>query len=185
MHLQLKVTEYNKGDLIYLIKFIINAMKKLKGNLNTSNENYESKLPEIKLKYKRGNVFKTEIKCANDAVKLLEQFYDQNTVELTESVICIFLSRSNVTIGWMKHSTGGMARSIIDIKLILATALKCGASSIILSHNHPSGSLKPSEDDDNITRKLAEGCRILNLVLLDHIIYTPNGFYSYVDEGLL
>ena len=73
----------------------------------------------------------------------------------------------------------------IDKKLILATALKCGANGIILSHNHPSGSLQPSNEDTNITQKLKEACKILDLDLLDHIIYTTNGYYSYADNGLM
>ena len=148
-------------------------------------DDYKSTIPEIELKFKRGETFKQKITCSNDMAKLLGQFYDQDTIELTESVIVIFLSRAIVTIGWMKHSSGGMAQSTIDKKLILATALKCGANGIILSHNHPSGSLQPSNEDTNITQKLKEACKILDLDLLDHIIYTTNGYYSYADNGLM
>ena len=71
------------------------------------------------------------------------------------------------------------------MKIILQTALKVHASGIILSHNHPSGNLRPSEPDKQITSKIKEACKYLDLVLLDHIILTDERYYSFTDEGLL
>ena len=70
-------------------------------------------------------------------------------------------------------------------KIILQTALKVHASGIILSHNHPSGNLRPSEPDKQITSKIKEACKVLDLHLLDHIILTEESYYSFTDEGLL
>lgn len=144
---------------------------------------YSSKMPEIELKYKKGEVLKCKIQTSKDAYDVLMKFYDEDVFELTESVIVIYLNSANNTIGWMKHSSGGMTQTVVDPKLIVGTALKCGATGIILSHNHPSGQRIPSQQDKEITKRLKEGCKFLGLTLMDHIIVTENGYYSFGDEG--
>ena len=74
---------------------------------------------------------------------------------------------------------------MIDTKLVLVAALKSAASSIILSHNHPSGSCAPSDADRQLTKKLAAAAKLLDLRVLDHIIVSDEGYYSFADEGLL
>jgi DNA repair protein RadC len=144
---------------------------------------YKAALPEITLKYKSGETKKVKIENSKDAYEVMKTFYDQDTIELTESVIVLFLNRNNTTIGWFKVSQGGLAGTVIDNRLILVTALNCGAHSIILSHNHPSGNLKPSQPDINITNRLKLACDTLEIKLLDHIIVTENnGFYSLADN---
>ena len=78
-----------------------------------------------------------------------------------------------------------MTQTVIDIRMIMVTALQCGASSIILSHNHPSGTLRASEEDKTITRRVKEAGKTLCINLLDHIIVTPDSYYSFSDEGML
>jgi DNA repair protein RadC len=73
----------------------------------------------------------------------------------------------------------------VDVRLVMFTAMKCNASSIIISHNHPSGNLSPSEQDRQLTQKIKEAGNYLDLPLFDHIIVTAEGFYSFADEGLL
>jgi DNA repair protein RadC len=90
-------------------------------------------------------------------------------------MICIFLNRQNNTIGWFKVSQGGLSGTVIDIRLILATALNCLASAIILCHNHPSGNLHPSEADISMTKKLQEASKLMDIQVLDHIILTETG----------
>ena len=87
------------------------------------------------------------------------------------------------TIGWQKHSSGGMASTVVDVRMIMVTALQCGASAIMLSHNHPSGQLRTSREDENITRKVKIAGETLGITLLDHIIVTTEGYYSFSDEG--
>jgi DNA repair protein RadC len=67
--------------------------------------------------------------------------------------------------------------------MVLATALKCGATGIILSHNHPSGNLFPSDADDKLTKQIFEASKIMEIQLLDHLIITSEGYYSYADQG--
>ena len=145
---------------------------------------YKSNLPEIILKYKKGDTKKVKITSSQDCYNVFMEFYDQDTIELNESVIILYLNGGNNTIGWQKHSSGGMTQTVIDIRLIMTTALQCGASSLILSHNHPSGQLKASPEDENITKRVKQACEALSIKLLDHIIVTPeSGYYSFSDEG--
>lgn len=147
---------------------------------------YKSNIPEITLKYKSGNIKKVKIKSSADVAEYLRQMYDEDTLEITESCIVVFMNRANISTGWMKVSQGGIAGTIVDVRLILATALKCGASAIILSHNHQSNNMNPSEEDSRITKRVKEGATIMGICLLDHIIIGPDGdYYSFSDNGML
>jgi len=90
-----------------------------------------------------------------------------------------------MVIGIEHHSIGGIVGTVADIKLIVATALKCIASSIILAHNHPSGNLEPSKVDKDFTKKVSEACKLFDISLLDHLIVTSEGYYSFCDEDLI
>ena len=102
-----------------------------------------------------------------------------------EQIWLITLPRRNSVIGKHHLTTGSAVASIFDLKRALKSAILDEASGIILCHNHPSGNLRPSPQDDAITRALKEGAAKLDLRLLDHLIITAGGFYSYADEGRL
>ena len=90
------------------------------------------------------------------------------------------------TIGYTTISEGGLTSTIVDVRVIIQTALVCNATSIILTHNHPSGNPRPSGHDDNLTKKIKSACELMDIRLLDHIIVTPyDSFFSYCDEGRL
>ncbi|WP_066632170.1 RadC family protein [Labilibacter marinus] len=97
----------------------------------------------------------------------------------------LLLNRANKVISTQKISQGGIAGTVMDTKLIMKAGIDQLASSIILCHNHPSGNKQPSQQDKNITLKLKEAGKILDLPVLDHIIVTDGGFYSFSDEGEL
>ncbi|MGI4871824.1 MAG: RadC family protein [Janthinobacterium lividum] len=97
----------------------------------------------------------------------------------------ILLNRANVVMRQEKVSSGGVAGTVADPKMIFKHALDHLASSIILVHNHPSGNRQPSGADIALTKKLKEAGNFLDLPVLDHLIYTDNGYYSFADEGLL
>ncbi|GHS91806.1 DNA repair protein [Bacteroidia bacterium] len=94
-----------------------------------------------------------------------------------------FLNRSNRVIDRLKISQGGVSETVVDAKLILREALLRLASGIVLCHNHPSGSIDPSWQDDGITRKIKECCRMLDISVIDHLIFSDDKYYSYADEG--
>ncbi len=95
------------------------------------------------------------------------------------------LNRSNKVIAREKISQGGIAGTVIDVRLIMKTAIEMLASAIILCHNHPSGNLRPSEQDLDITRKIGAAGKLMDVKVLDHIIIADNGYLSFSDEGLL
>ena len=97
----------------------------------------------------------------------------------------LMLNRSNKVIAQNKVSQGGISGTVIDVRLILKSAIDHLASSIILCHNHPSGNLQPSDADTKITKKMSEAGRIMDIPVLDHIIVTDNGYFSYADEGMI
>jgi len=97
----------------------------------------------------------------------------------------ILLSRANNVISQHLISKGGQAGTVADPKIIFKAAIENNAASIILSHNHPSGNLKPSQADINLTRKLREAGILLDIAVLDHVIFTNNFYFSFADEGLI
>jgi DNA repair protein RadC len=146
---------------------------------------YKSNLPQITLKLKKGEVLNCKISNSKDSQDLFRKIWDTDSLLVCETMICIFLNRQNNTIGWFKVSQGGLSGTVIDIRLILATALNCLASGLLLCHNHPSGSLNPSEADTSMTNKLKEACKYMDINVLDHIILTEEDFYSLADNGLI
>ena len=97
----------------------------------------------------------------------------------------VYLNRSNRIIDAQNLSKGGIAGTVIDIRLILRKALEVLASGIIIGHNHPSGNKRPSESDKQITGKLKTASGQMDIKLLDHIIVADNSYFSFADEGLL
>lgn len=97
----------------------------------------------------------------------------------------LLLNRSNRIIGKYLISKGGQAGTVADPKIIFKTGLENNAAYIIMAHNHPSGNLKPSESDDRLTKDAIASGHMLSLPVVDHLIFTDNGYYSYKDEGFL
>ncbi len=97
----------------------------------------------------------------------------------------LMLNRANKVIAKNKISQGGISGTVMDVRLILKSAIDHLASSIILCHNHPSGNLQPSDADTKITKKMSEAGQIMDIPVLDHIIVTDNAYFSYADEGMI
>lgn len=97
----------------------------------------------------------------------------------------LYLNNANKVLTMHQLSKGGMTGTLVDVRLVLKKALETGAVSIILAHNHPSGALKPSQADKDITSKLKNASVSLDIKVLDHLIITENAYFSFADEGLL
>lgn len=95
----------------------------------------------------------------------------------------IFLNRSNEVLGERRFASGGLVAAALDVRLILKQALRFPATAVILAHNHPSGGLKPSRADFDLTRKIQRGCDAVDISVLDHVIISKRGYYSFADEG--
>ncbi len=125
------------------------------------------------------------VKTSKDAYNIFFSTWDQDKIELQEQFRVMLLDRKSSVLAVTTLSTGGLSSCIVDLKLAFATAIKGLASSIIIAHNHPSGNLKPSAEDQSLTTKFATAGKLLELPLLDHIIVTNEGYTSFCDEGLL
>lgn len=97
----------------------------------------------------------------------------------------IYLNNSNKVIQYNQQSKGGITGTLVDVRLVLKTALEVGATSLILTHNHPSGTLKPSGVDKQLTQKLVTAAESLDIKVLDHLIITEKAYFSFADENLL
>ena len=150
---------------------------KLKNPLN--------EVAEIKVSYSSNNSSKIMITSVNKAFELLLSCWDMETIELQEEFKVLLLNRSNEVLGIYPLSKGGITGTVVDSRLIFAVALKCNATGIIICHNHPSGKLFPSEADIILTKKIKKCADFLDISLIDHIIVTKNGFYSFSNEGKL
>ena len=144
-------------------------------------------LPEFKISLKkRGSVSEVfTVTSTEEAAKFCRACFDDGKIEWIEEFIVIALSRSNDVLGFYKVSTGGVSGTVVDPKVIFQFALLSNASGIIVSHNHPSGNLKPSDSDVRITRKLDDAAESLDIKLLDHIIISTSVHFSFKEEGII
>ncbi len=140
-------------------------------------------IKEIRVSYSSGNNDKIKINSSKDSYELMKSCWLMNTIELQEEFKILLLNRNHQVLGIYPLSKGGVSGVVVDAKLIFSVALKCNASSIIIAHNHPSGNLKPSEADLRLTKKLKEAGNYLDVKVLDHIILSKEGYYSFVDES--
>lgn len=155
--------------------------------METSSENKLWEVAEIQLSYKT-KVKASErpkINSSRDASEILRSSWNADHLELLEQFKVLLTNRANRVLGLVEISSGGISGTVADPKLIFAAALKSGASGIILAHNHPSGTLSPSQADLDLTRKISAGGKLLEIQILDHVILTAHSYYSLADEGLL
>lgn len=150
-------------------------------------EKRQQQVAEIQLTYKPKvkPSDRPRISSSKDAYEILIKHWDDSKIYFVEQFKVVLLNRANKVLGIYEASTGGISGTVADPKLIFAAALKANASSIILSHNHPSGNLSPSQQDITLTRNLKEAGKFLELPVLDHLIVTSDRYYSFADEGLI
>lgn len=141
-------------------------------------------LAEIKVSYKSKQKSKIKITNSMDVFNVLFPLFDRDTIEYQEQFFLLLLNRANRVMGWIKISTGGTTGTVVDPKIVFALALQTNACGIILSHNHPSGNLQPSDSDIALTNKITNAGKFLDITLLDHLIISPDEkFYSFADAG--
>lgn len=125
---------------------------------------------------------RNRITCSRDAYnEMIPHLMDKPHEEFW----ILLMNRANEVLRPVQISTGGIAGTVADPRLIFKQAIDHLASAIILMHNHPSGNLQPSQADKDLTRKLKEAGRILDIPVLDHLIFTDKAYYSFADEGVL
>lgn len=143
------------------------------------------KVSEVQLSYhpKIKPSQRPKITSALDAYKIFMQNWDKDKLELIEQCKVMLINRANRVLGIAEISSGGLACTIIDPKLVFAAALKSGCAAILLCHNHPSGNLRVSEEDKRMTKRIEAGCKLLEITFFDHLIITAEGYTSFVNEG--
>lgn len=117
--------------------------------------------------------------------EFLRTIWDTKDLAVREAFYLICLSKSMDLVGFYKISEGGLDSVIVDVRLLFSMALLCRSTAIIVAHNHPSGTPKPSTADREITKRIANVGNLLDIKLADHIILTETTYYSFSDEGLL
>ncbi len=142
---------------------------------------------EVKVSYvnKVKAAERKQIMSSFDTYQLLLHTWELDTLDLQEHFCVLMLNRSNQVLALYRLSTGGLTGTVADPRLVFSTALKVCACSIILAHNHPSGTLRPSRADEELTYKMKEAGRMLDIKVLDHIILSSENYFSFADEGLL
>ena len=151
-------------------------LQQLKGNWSVG---------EIKISYKPLITDHTVITSSYQAYELIKQLWDNEKINLQEQFAALFMNTSKKTIGWKLLNTGTTANCLVDIKLLVSLALHCMCTHIVIVHNHPSGNLKTSDSDETITKTIKDALKLIDVQLMDHLIITENGHYSFSDEGLM
>jgi len=128
---------------------------------------------------------KPSVTSSRIAYGILDQSWDRNKMELLEEFKVLLLNRQNRVLGVLNVAQGGFSEVSVDPKVIFSAALKACASGIILSHNHTSSELRPSEADVKLTTRMVECGKLLGVEVHDHIILSAYGYYSFMDEGMI
>lgn len=123
------------------------------------------------------------INSALKASEFIRRFYNDD-IAIYESFFILLIDRAGYTIGYAKISQGGTVGTVVDKKIVFKYIIDSFASSVILAHNHPSGSLIPSEADKKITRDIKELCKLTDCVFNDHIILTEESYFSFSDNDV-
>jgi DNA repair protein RadC len=146
-----------------------------------------NQLREIRIQYNPPEQpqLKTKVANSEEAYRVLLADWNLDVIDCQEEFKVLMLNRSNEVLGIYPQSKGGISTTIVDVRLVFSVALKCLASTLILAHNHPSGSLLPSHADIQLTRKLTQAGKLLEIPVVDHLIVTREGYYSFADQGTL
>lgn len=145
----------------------------------------EGQVNEVELVYRSVRTCeRNRVATSTEAVEVLRPYFAEQ-METRELFYLLMMDRGLRVRSVYQVSSGGVSGTVADPKMIFAAALKCLASVIIVAHNHPSGQLRPSEEDIRLTRKLHQAAQFLDIALYDHVILTREGHYSFADNGLL
>jgi DNA repair protein RadC len=148
----------------------------------------EHEVNEIQISYreKLSTLQSLSMTNSKEVAELLFKNWDADTIGLHETFKILLLNRSNKVKGIYPLSQGGITGTLVDMRILFAIVLKTLSVGVILAHNHPSGQLKASEPDQQLTQKVQQAARLFDVKVLDHIILAPDGrYYSFADHGLM
>jgi DNA repair protein RadC len=137
---------------------------------------------EIDITFKEDKIAFNQVRSSKDAYQFIKDVLFEG-MEIQEHFVVLFLSQSNQIIGYYRHSKGTINSTQVDIELVMAVAIKSLSKAMIVSHNHPSGNKEPSEADRTMTKRLKQAAALFDISVLDHVIVTNEGYYSFADSG--
>ena len=170
------------NDLRVLSRMSVNDLKKFKG---IGEAKAVSLIAALELGKRRQSALprkKVQVRTSADAYEYLRPVLSDLP---HEEFWLLLLNRANKIMESERISIGGVSGTVADLKVIFKRSIDRLASSIILAHNHPSGNLRPSQADKNLTKKVVAGGKLLDIAVLDHLIITDEGYFSFADEHLL
>lgn len=170
------------NNLAELSKLSVKDLTKFKGIGEAKAVSIVAALELGKRRKETESTVKPVITSSKSAYEILVRFLGDLK---HEEFWILLLNRGNKVIGKHNVSKGGMHGTVADSRIIFKCAIENQASAIILSHNHPSGNLKPSEEDIKLTKKMIEAGKMLEIPVLDHLIVTDSGYFSFADEGMI
>lgn len=177
-----KILKHNNNQLTLLLRQSIHQLMQFKGIGQAKAITIVAALELAKRLQLSVTKEVTKITCSRDVFKLMHPIIGDLP---HEEFWFLLLNNSNKIIYRLQLSKGGLTQTIVDIRMLFKTALEHLATSLILMHNHPSGQLNPSAADIAITDKIKEAGNTIDIKLLDHVIITQDGYFSFADEGIL
>ncbi len=178
-----KILHHVKGDLNELGKLSVNELKKLEKGLGDTKS--VTIAAALELGRRRQSTEVREKPTIRSSREFFEYVYPEMSDLRHEEFYVLYLTRANKPITLKHISTGGVTGTIADTKIILKHAIELLASTFIAFHNHPSGNLKPSQADIELTKKLKEAGNLVDVYLLDHLIIGDKNYYSFADNGMM
>lgn len=145
---------------------------------------YKSNMTTYRLVKEPCEIKKVKISKSADISEYCRAFWHDD-IGIYESFFLLLMNRANITTGYVKISQGGVSGTVADLKIIMKYAIEGLAAAVAVIHNHPSGNMKPSQTDIELTKRINDSCRLMDISLLDHLIVTEEDYFSFADEGLL
>ena len=148
---------------------------------------YKKDARKVRIVREPGIIKSAKMSSSRSSAEYARQIYEMegDSITLYESFYMLSLNNANNVTDYSLISKGGITGTLVDIRILAKLALDTLAVSVILIHNHPSGTLRPSQADINLTKKIKNGLELLDIKVLDHIIITENKYFSFADEGMI
>lgn len=154
--------------------------------------NRTPRLAELRVSYRRSRDRRVKrekieetpfvIRDSKSCEMYLRQVWNQDTIELREEFIVLCLNSAHEVLGWINIASGGLSATVVDPRIIFGVALQTVSASIVVAHNHPSGSPIPSPQDVAVTRQLRDAGKLIGVAVLDHLIITHGDYFSFADS---
>lgn len=156
------------------------------GNPATVGKTIMARITEVTINYspRRKPTTLPIIRSSADSENCFRKVWSKR-IQHIEEMYLLLIDRANQVTGYMKVSMGGVSSTLVDPKVIFQAALKANSSGIIIAHNHPSGNIRPSENDIRLTRRIREAAGFMEISFLDHLIMTKESYFSFADDGIL